>query len=155
MFESYTNKEKEELFQDALLEWIVLKDDNALANMWFLVSECCSNICKSKLRGVSIGDDRFHDRVIQATSLCMHYILDNGKRPSKLSSFCYLPCIGILYGKAAKTEDSEVSLDQQEEYQNTIGVDILGNIIEDENFRMNEEENIRGICRPELMSTLD
>ena len=153
MLDTYTVKERELMFQDAIKKWEKTRDKYAFEMMWLLIENCCSNICKKKLTGISIGNDRFYDRVLNATVLCMHYIVDNGSRPTKLSSFCYLPCIGILYGKQAKQEDCEVSYEEQVDLQNYIGaVDIDGNYVD---LYTEPVEEIRGICRPELMNTID
>ena len=153
MLETYTVKERELMFQDTLKKWKDTHDECAFETMWLLIQNCCSNIIKKKLTGISIGADRFYDRLMEATALCMHYIVDNGSVPSKLSSFCYLPCIGILYGKHAKQEDSEVSYEEQVDLQNYIeAVDIDGNYV---SLYTEPLEEIRGICRPELMNTID
>lgn len=146
-------REAEQKFQEVLKDWSETGNVQSRDQIWLLIHNCCSNICKARLKGISIGTDRLYDRVMDATVLCCHYIFDNGKRPNKLSSFCFLPCIGVLYGKAAKKEDSEVSYDAQMELGNQVAVDILGNIIDE--YKPKDFEDVRGICRKELMNTLD
>ena len=76
-------------------------DENDTDTMWFSVFAACSNICKSiyRRRNVIIPDDELYEKIIDATSYCMKFILTRGVRPEKLSSYCYLRCLRYINDK--------------------------------------------------------
>lgn len=76
--------------------------------MWRLVQSCCSNIAKSKLKGVVCPD--FDGKVTDATIVVMKKI-KLGAKPEKLSSFCYFPVIGIIYNKKLQNEERTLSFE--------------------------------------------
>lgn len=102
--------EQESAFQEAMSKWVANPDDKkAYDEMWLRVHECCKAAASKICKGIPMPSDVFHDRVMEATMKCMRYILDNGKRPIKLSSFCYLPTLGSMQGPRARREDTELS----------------------------------------------
>lgn len=74
--------------------------------MWFMVQDCCSNIAKSKLKGVICPD--FDGKVMDATLKCMQKI-KGGEDPEKLSSFCYFPVIGVIWDRKLQKEERTIS----------------------------------------------
>lgn len=82
--------------------------------MWYLVSDCCSNIAKSKLNGVKCPD--FDGKIMDATIKCMEKIRD-GTNPRKLSSFCYFPVIGVIWDRKLQKEERTISYEAWQEYQ--------------------------------------
>lgn len=84
-----STKEKEEVFQKAY-------DENDDLTMWECVIDCCKNIMLSKCKGIVVRD--LEDKILDAACNVMEKIKE-GKRPKKLSSFCYLYAIGVLWNK--------------------------------------------------------
>ena len=82
--------------------------------MWAMVNDCCSNIAKSKLKGVKCPD--FDGKVMDATIKCMEKI-SNGEDPSKLSSFCYFPVIGIIWDRKLQKEERTISWEAWQDWQ--------------------------------------
>ena len=82
--------------------------------MWVMVNDCCSNIAKSKLKGVKCPD--FDGKVMDATIKCMEKII-NGEDPVKLSSFCYFPVIGIIWDRKLQKEERTISFEAWQDWQ--------------------------------------
>ena len=82
--------------------------------MWVMVNDCCSNIAKSKLKGVKCPD--FDGKVMDATIKCMEKII-NGEDPEKLSSFCYFPVIGIIWDRKLQKEERTISFEAWQDWQ--------------------------------------
>lgn len=82
--------------------------------MWMMVNDCCSNIAKSKLKGVKCPD--FDGKVMDATIKCMEKII-NGEDPEKLSSFCYFPVIGIIWDRKLQKEERTISFEAWQDWQ--------------------------------------
>lgn len=90
----------EKRFQDA---W----DEGDDETLWLSVKEACKNIILSKCYKIRVPD--VDDKVMDATMKVMERIKRDNVRPDKLSSFCYLYCIGVLYNK--KTQKWERNID--------------------------------------------
>ena len=109
-----TPKEIELYFQKELKEYRITQDKRAWDNMWLYVHECCSNLTKSKSKGLIIPD--FNGKVTDATIKVMEKIKD-GTDPKRLSSFCYLYVIGVIYNRKLQKEERTFSYEQWLEYQ--------------------------------------
>ena len=105
-------KECERQFQVELEEYRQGENKRSWERMWSLVQECCSNLAKSKLRGVSCPD--FDGKVMDATLKCMQKIMD-GENPKKLSSFCYFPVIGVIWDRKLQKEERNISWEAWQE----------------------------------------
>ena len=81
--------------------------------MWLDVNEACSNLIKNKAKGLVIPD--FDGKVTDSVLLVMNK-LANGTRPKRLSSFCYLYCIGVIYNRKLQKEERNISLESWIEY---------------------------------------
>lgn len=99
-------KECEEQFQIELSRYRDTGSKTSWNLMWYMVSDCCSNIAKSKLKGVVCPD--FEGKVTDATIKCMEKIME-GENPGKLSSFCYYPVIGVIWDRKLQKEERTIS----------------------------------------------
>lgn len=99
-------KECEEQFQIELRKYRLNENKRSWEQMWLMVQDCCSNIAKSKLKGVICQD--FDGKVLDATLKCMQKIKD-GEDPEKLSSFCYFPVIGVIWDRKLQKEERTIS----------------------------------------------
>lgn len=97
-------KIREEEYQRAIDEYRRTKSKESWELLWRYVMDCCHNICAKKLIGVRIDPDTFEDRVMDSAAYTMRRIRE-GLNPRKLSSYCYLVCVGRLYGQKALFED--------------------------------------------------
>lgn len=108
------NKTKEQLdkaeedFQTAYEEWYDTGSKDAWDKMFLLVLDCCTNIIKSKLKGVTCED--FDGKCLDSAMKCMENIL-KGDHPQKLSSYCYTRTLQPLYNKKTKFNDRAISLE--------------------------------------------
>lgn len=61
--------------------------------MWFCVYYACLNLCKKiyKSRNVIVEDEVLFDNVTDSTAYVMKFVKE-GRRPQKLSSYCFLRC---------------------------------------------------------------
>lgn len=107
-------KEAEEQFQIELTRYRETESKTSWNLMWYLVSDCCSNIAKSKLKGIVCPD--FEGKIMDATIKCMQKIKD-GENPQKLSSFCYFPVIGVIWDRKLQKEERTISYEAWQEYQ--------------------------------------
>ena len=99
-------KECEEQFQKELTTYRFNGSKRSWELMWHLVYDCCSNIAKSKLKGIKCPN--FEGKVTDATIKCMQKIKD-GEDPGKLSSFCYFPVIGVIWDRKLQKEERTIS----------------------------------------------
>lgn len=121
-------EEKEIKFQEAMKNWVATNEKKYYDEMWFCVYDCIENIMKSKAFGIRVPC--LTDKAMDATCKVMNKILNDGVRPEKLSSYCYLWAIGALYDKkTAKWERTE-------SFDDTF-----------DNYAYSEEEGIYNICR--------
>ena len=145
---------QEEQFQNAYSKWEAsgYLDGDAWNIMFYRVHEVCNAIASKMCMG--IYNHMFEDRVMDATIYFMNRIYKEHIHPNKLSSWCYLGVKGYIYGAKQQREDKELSYESfySQEDGMDVAVDILGNTVEIGN---NINEEIRGICRQELMNTLD
>lgn len=113
-------KECEEQFQIELRKYRLNENKRSWDRMWFMVQDCCSNIAKSKLKGVICPD--FDGKIMDATLKCMQKIKD-GEDPGKLSSFCYFPVIGVIWDRKLQKEERTISYEmwQSCEYAKEVG----------------------------------
>ena len=109
-----TPKECEEQFQIELKEYRESQSKKSWELMWHLVSYCCSDLAKLKLKGVVCPD--FEGKVTDATIKCMQKILD-GENPKKLSSFCYYPVIGVIWDRKLQKEERTISWEMWQDWQ--------------------------------------
>lgn len=107
-------KECEEQFQIELKRYRTIGSKTSWDLMWMMVNDCCSNIAKSKLKGVKCPD--FEGKVMDATIKCMEKI-NNGEDPAKLSSFCYFPVIGVIWDRKLQKEERTISWEMWQAYQ--------------------------------------
>ena len=107
-------KECENQFQIELNNYRETLSESSWNVMWYLVSDCCSNIAKSKLNGVKCPD--FDGKVMDATIKCMEKIRE-GTNPRKLSSFCYFPVIGVIWDRKLQKEERTLSYEAWQEFQ--------------------------------------
>ena len=107
-------KECEEQFQIELKRYRATSSKTSWDLMWMMVNDCCSNIAKSKLKGVKCPD--FDGKVMDATIKCMEKII-NGEDPEKLSSFCYFPVIGIIWDRKLQKEERTISFEAWQDWQ--------------------------------------
>lgn len=128
--------EQEALFQDALKKWEETGDKVFWDRMFMRVWECCRAMAIRLAPGKPLIDNRAMDAAI----IIMDRIKRNKSRPMKLSAFCYWPVQAAIHGPKAIKEDRE--LQYHEEY-------------EEQTQDENTYETVRGICRMELMNTLD
>lgn len=96
-------QEREIEFQDAMKNWVETKSKKYWDMMFLRILDACTNILKSKAVGIHIRD--LEEVALDSTLYCMHLIKDNGVRPEKLSSFCYLPCIRYLHPAKKQFQD--------------------------------------------------
>lgn len=119
--------EQEQIFQDAYDRWEINPNDKkALEIIWLRIYEACKANAKRILK-VSISDDKFHDRLMDAVMTCYRYIVQEHKRPEKLGTYCYLPTLSAFCGYKAIREDKELSYEQSVSNGYDVAVDILGN----------------------------
>lgn len=90
-------EENERNFQEALSLWEATNDKKQWDTMFYCVYKACLYMAKSKCYGIIVRD--LHDKVMDATLDVMNKIKNDGVRPEKLSSFCYLYTIGKLWSK--------------------------------------------------------
>lgn len=107
-------KECEEQFQIELKRYRATQSKTSWDLMWVMVQDCCSNIAKSKLKGVKCPD--FEGKVLDSTIKCMEKIM-NGEDPAKLSSFCYFPVIGVIWDRKLQREERTISWEMWQAYQ--------------------------------------
>lgn len=132
--EHLSTEEQERLFQEAMKEWDNTKSKDAWDRMWARVYECCKALAIKKAPGKPLLEERAMD----ATILVMDRIERLRARPEKLSSYCYWPVVASIQGPKAKKEDQELAMqDEIEDYTEL------------------KHDEIRGICRIELMNTED
>lgn len=105
-------KECEEQFQIELRKYRATESKISWNLMWYMVSDCCSNIAKSKLKGIVCPD--FEGKVTDATIKCMEKIME-GEDPEKLSSFCYFPVIGVIWDRKLQKEERTISYEAWQE----------------------------------------
>lgn len=142
----FTGKSKQELeddFQDCLKLYRTTKDPNAYTELWLRVFNACYANGGKILKG--IYTNTFEDRIMDATIKVMGYILAGNRKqdkpvdPKSLINYTYFPTLYALQGAPSMREDQELSYE--------------------EHFEKYEErtlkEQIRGICRKELMCTRD
>lgn len=106
-------KECEEKFQMELTLYRLNGNKKSWDSMWMLVNDCCSNLAKSKLKGVICPD--FDGKVMDATVKCMEKIMQ-GENPVKLSSFCYYPVIGVIWDRKLQKEERTISFEAWQDY---------------------------------------
>ena len=107
-------RECEEQFQVELEHYRDTGSKTSWNLMWYMVSDCCSNIAKSRLKGVKCPD--FEGKILDATIKCMEKI-KSGEDPKKLSSFCYFPVIGIIWDRKLQKEERTISLEAWQDFQ--------------------------------------
>lgn len=76
--------------------------------MFLCVQFACENMAKSKAYGIRIVD--LEGKVLDATVKIMQKI-NEGLRPDKLSSYCYLWVIGELWSKKHRRWEESTSFD--------------------------------------------
>ena len=121
-------QEREEEFQTALKEWTETRSKNSWDVMFFHILDCCTNILKKKAVGIRLKE--LDETALEAALYCMHLIRDNGARPEKLSSWCYLPVKRYLYSERKKLADKMImfsDIQNEELSNNSIGDMVLVN----------------------------
>lgn len=120
--------ENECLFQEALNSWVQNHNKKFSDIMWFCIYKCCKNMMKSKANGIIVPD--LESKAMDATIKIMDKILNHDVRPKKLSSYCYLWCIGELYSK------KNIEWERAASFDDTF-----------ENYAYETENNIMTICK--------
>lgn len=100
--------EQELEFQNAYSKWVASGDKSSYDVMWIRIRECCNALASKLLKGLYTST--FDDRVMDATIKCMENVI-KGEHPRKLSSYCYWPVVGAVWGPKAKKEDKEECYD--------------------------------------------
>lgn len=90
-------EENERAFQEALSLWVETQEKQYWDTMFYCVQKSCLYMAKNKCYGIVVRD--LNDKVMDATLDVMNKIKNDGVRPEKLSSFCYLYTIGKLWSK--------------------------------------------------------
>lgn len=144
---------QEQQFQEAFKRWEEsdYTDLEAWHIMFHRVYECCFAIAQKMCMGVY--NPKLLDRTMDAAIYYMNRIKNEHIHPRKLSSWCYLGTKGNIWGVKQQREDKEASYDEFVENGYTGSTDILGYVTDD--FRLRLPETVRGICRSELMNTID
>lgn len=109
-----TPKECEAKFQEELAKYRADGNSKSWECIWLCVQECCSNTIKSKVKGLVIPD--FDGKVTDSVIKVMEKI-QNGTDPKRLSSFCYLYVIGVIYNRKLQKEERNFSLEQWLDYE--------------------------------------
>ena len=153
--------DQENAFQEAYTHWSIYKDKVSYDEIWIRVYEACKAMAKKMLK-VSLSDDVFHDRLMDAVEKVIHYTTENHlnkkrqlvppTRPKRLITYVALPVAGAFFGPKAVKEDTEVSYEFQTSKDNQMAVDILGYQIDG---IMSDYEEVKGICQRRLMCTED
>ena len=153
--------EQEAAFQTAYTHWTIHKDKKSYDEIWMRIYAACEAMAKTMLK-VPLSDDVFHDRLMEAVEKVIHYTTEDHlnrqrrmvppTRPRKLITYVALPVSGSFFGPKAIKEDTEVSYEFQVSKDNQAAVDILGYPID---AMMSDYEDVKGICRKELMTTED
>lgn len=124
-------KEREEQFQLELNKWSQTHSKDSYNKLWFYIYDCCTNIMLSKGKKHTIYN--LEDKAMDATLKIMNKIVKENVRPTKLSSYCYYPCIEQLYGNKTRREENELDLIDNYEYTNYIDCTLFYELeIEDE-----------------------
>ena len=100
--------EKERLFQEAQEKYFETKSMKDWQSLWPFVIDCCKNIIKSKCYGIVVRD--VDEKALDAAMKVLQKIKE-GVRVDKLSSYCYLFTIGVIYNKKLQRIDREVDYD--------------------------------------------
>lgn len=90
-------EDNENTFSRALSLWVETQEKQYWDTMFYCVHKACLYMAKSKCYGIVVRD--LNDKVMDATLDVMNKIKNDGVRPEKLSSFCYLYTIGKLWSK--------------------------------------------------------
>lgn len=90
-------EDNENTFSKALSLWVDTQEKQYWDTMFYCVYKACLYEAKSKCYGIVVRD--LNDKVVDATLDVMNKIKNDGERPKKLSSFCYLYTIGKLWSK--------------------------------------------------------
>lgn len=146
-----TSEEQEIRFQKALKHYRQYKDNKSYKEIWLRVYEACHAKASIICRG--IYNATFHDRLMEAVETIMRYIIDDGATPNKLITYCWLPTFGKFCGLKQQREDKEASYEFYNEMGYSASINEIGEIIED--YGIKPKEEIRGLCRKELMNTDD
>ena len=130
MQEKRSLKDRENEFQAAIHHWLEYKDESSWHTMFIRVEDCVHNIAAKKLTNITTDPEDFHEKVLETTCMLMDRIR-RGAVPEKLSSWCYLATIGVLYSKKAQWHDksivrfSDLSETQEEVVEKTVATNNL------------------------------
>ena len=81
-------------------------DKKAWDMMWRCTQITCFNII-NRITKKALSVEDANDYALDITCMIMQKVRDNGVRPSKLTSYCYLPCLSI-FAKQKHFEDEIV-----------------------------------------------
>ncbi len=145
---------REAEFQEVMKSWNQFHDLESYHEIWNYVYEACKAASKKSLKvyGISLDDITFNDRLMKSVDKVVRYIVDNGHWPRKLITFVWLPTYAEFFGPTARKEDNELSYEMQVENGYDVVTDICGKCLYEVN---GTTEEVRGICREELMTTYD
>ena len=122
--------EQNKAFSEAMDNWLLHKDKKSLDTIWVRVYEACKADAKRLLK-VSLDDGVFHDRLMDAVMTVMRYIIEDGKVPKSIITFCYLPTLAAFCGPKAIKEDKEYSYEFSVDNGYDLPINILGEQIYD------------------------
>lgn len=133
-------EENERAFQEAMSQWVTTGGKQYWDTMFYCVRNACLYMAKNKCYGIVVRD--LNDKVMDATLDVMNKIKNDGERPEKLSSFCYLYTIGKLWSKKEIRWDRSPDVDyylnvSRYSYDFDENGELIANIIY-------EEDNLRG-----------
>ena len=86
--------------------------------MWFCVYYACLNLCKKiyKQRNVIVQDEVLYDNATDSTAYVMKFIKE-GRRPLKLSSYCFLRCRKFIDDPKTVWYDTHITQMPEDNYK--------------------------------------
>lgn len=112
-------QKNEDDFQVAYTEWEQSKysSTSAYQKMFSCMVFAAENLIKAKLGSASSFRDDIEDKAYDLTMLVFERdILGQRKRPGKLSSYLYLPMLGVLYNHQLVFEEQYANIDDAERH---------------------------------------
>lgn len=111
-----TVEENESLFQKHI-QLFRAGNPKSSEIVWECVRFCCANIIKSQgvKKGAIFPD--LDDKIMESTCRVMKKIIEGNTDPRKLSSFCYLYVIGVIYDRKLQKEEKTISWELWQSYK--------------------------------------
>lgn len=88
--------------------------------MWLCVYYACLNLCKKiyKQRNIIVEDEVLYDNVNDSAMYVMKFVKE-GRRPQKLSSYCFLRCRKFIDDPRTVWYDTHITQLPQDKYKDT------------------------------------